>query len=292
MVLDDKKVNEIKRIAIIALASDDKLMETLVLKGGNAIDLAYTEKKPGLSRTSYDLDYSIAGGDFDESMTGRIEATIKQTFAEHSYTIIDYRFAARPKKANEKLADFWGGYKAVFKVIPTDIYEKQKDSPRLRNNSIVLNPDTSPVFEMEFSKFEFVENKVPVKVDGYTVYVYTSEMIVFEKVRALCQQLPEYGKIIPSFDPRPRARDFYDIHLIMEGHKINPSTAENLELIGNIFSAKKVPISFIQELPTSRAFHATDWKSVTDTLPRNITPQPFDFYFDYVMEKFLALKFP
>lgn len=292
MVLDDKKVNEIKRIAIIALASDDKLMETLVLKGGNAIDLAYTEKKPGLSRTSYDLDYSIAGGDFDESMTGRIEATIKQTYAEHGYTIMDYRFRAKPKKANEEVADFWGGYKAEFKVIPTDVYEKEKDNPRLRNKSIMLNPDTSPVFEMEFSKFEFVENKVPVKVDGYTVYVYTSEMIVFEKLRALCQQLPGYKEIIASSTSSPRARDFYDIHLITEGHKIDPSTPENLELIRNIFLAKKVPVSFIQDLPTSKAYHADDWKSVTDTLARNITPEPFDFYFDYVMEKFLPLKFP
>lgn len=34
-------VNKIKRITIIALASDDELMETIVLKGGNAIDLVY-----------------------------------------------------------------------------------------------------------------------------------------------------------------------------------------------------------------------------------------------------------
>jgi predicted nucleotidyltransferase component of viral defense system len=290
-MLDIEKVNEIKRIAIIALASDDTLVETLVLKGGNAIDLAYKQNE-GFSRSSYDLDYSIDNGDFQESMAERIEATLKKTYQERGYTVIDYKFGARPKKANEKLADFWGGYKAVFKVIPTELYEKEKDNPGLRNKSIMLNPDRSPVFELEFSKFEFVENKVPVKVDGYTVYVYTPEMIVFEKIRALCQQLPGYAEIIPSFSPRARARDFYDIHLIMEGHKIDPSTPDNIELIRNIFSAKKVPISFIQDIPTSKAFHAEDWKSVTATLPRNITVESFDFYFDYVMKKYLPLKFP
>lgn len=43
-------VNRIKRIAIIALASDDKLVETLVLKSGNAIDLAYRPSSEKVSR--------------------------------------------------------------------------------------------------------------------------------------------------------------------------------------------------------------------------------------------------
>jgi predicted nucleotidyltransferase component of viral defense system len=290
-MLDIKKVNEIKKIAIIALASDDKLVETLVLKGGNAIDLVYKQNNTGTSRSSYDLDYSIAGGDFHDSMSGRIETTLKQTYLENDYTLIDYKFAARPENPKAAVADFWGGYKVVFKVVPTSEYEKHKDSSGLRYKSVIMNPDNSPTFELEFSKFEFVESKVPVKVDGYTVYVYTPEMIVFEKVRALCQQLPTYAEVVPSFKPRARARDFYDIHLIMEGHKIHPEKPENVELISNIFSAKKVPIPYIQDLPSSKALHAGDWKSVIDTLPRNIPVEPFDFYFNYVMAKYLPLKF-
>ena len=64
--MDIDLVNKIKRIALIALASDDELVETLVLKGGNAIDLAYKPKNDTISRTSYDLDYSIEDGDFSE----------------------------------------------------------------------------------------------------------------------------------------------------------------------------------------------------------------------------------
>jgi hypothetical protein len=62
--MDINLVSKIKRLVIIALASDDELMESLVLKGGNAIDLAYPPAKKGLSRASYDLDYSIEKGDF------------------------------------------------------------------------------------------------------------------------------------------------------------------------------------------------------------------------------------
>ena len=58
-------VNKIKELAIIVLASDDQLIESIVLKGGNAIDIAYRDNN-SISRTSYDLDFSIEDGDFQD----------------------------------------------------------------------------------------------------------------------------------------------------------------------------------------------------------------------------------
>ena len=52
-------IEEIKNLVIIALASDDELMETLVLKGGNAIEILEKRHLITLSRASYDLDFSI-----------------------------------------------------------------------------------------------------------------------------------------------------------------------------------------------------------------------------------------
>ena len=46
-------LERIKRLIIIALVSDDYLMETLVLKGGNALSVAYELS----SRASFDLDF-------------------------------------------------------------------------------------------------------------------------------------------------------------------------------------------------------------------------------------------
>jgi predicted nucleotidyltransferase component of viral defense system len=59
-------IDRIKRLAIIALISDDYLMETLVLKGGNAMLMAYDLS----SRASYDLDFS------------RSDETISRTFSK------------------------------------------------------------------------------------------------------------------------------------------------------------------------------------------------------------------
>lgn len=294
--MDIDLVNKIKRIAIIALASDDQLVESLVLKGGNAIDLAYRHKSETISRTSYDLDYSIEDGDFSEDeieISKRIEVTLTQTFLENEFVIIDYKFSNRPKKIREEVAEFWGGYKVEFKVILKKVYDENKDNiEKLRRGAVPIYPDSSSVFELEFSKFEHVGQKVAIDVDGYKIYVYTPEMIVFEKLRALCQQLPEYKEVIASFSPRARARDFYDIHLIMEMHDINPETKENLELIQNIFQAKKVPLHFIKEIRNNKSIHADNWQSVKDTISPYEKLQDFDFYFNFVVQLFEGITFP
>jgi predicted nucleotidyltransferase component of viral defense system len=100
-------IQEIKRLVIIALASDDQLMETLVLKGGNAIELLQ-QGSGKLSRASYDLDFSMAD-DFDdelEEIKGRIEKTITQTFAENGLVVIDFKFASKSSRIGEAQRTF------------------------------------------------------------------------------------------------------------------------------------------------------------------------------------------
>ena len=292
-------VNRIKRIAIIALASDDELVETLVLKGGNAIDLAYKSNSKDMHRTSYDLDYSIEQGDFMEDLlivSERIKNTLTQTFIENDFVLIDYKFLSKPKKINEEIADFWGGYKVEFKVIDAQSYRKNFGNiDGIRRQSIPVNQDSSTVFELEFSKFEYIGgHKSKIDVDGYKIYVYTAEMIVFEKLRAICQQIPDYQNVINSFSPRARARDFYDIHLIMEMIEINPNEHDNIELIRNIFQAKKVPLGFIKQIRDNKSTHSNDWQSVKDTVSFTDKThlKDFDFYFDYVLENFENIIFP
>jgi predicted nucleotidyltransferase component of viral defense system len=53
--MDLELLERLKKLTIIAMVSDDYLMEKLVLKGGNALDLFY-----GISpRASLDLDFSM-----------------------------------------------------------------------------------------------------------------------------------------------------------------------------------------------------------------------------------------
>ena len=117
--------------------------------------------------------------------------------------IFDYKFLSRPKIVQEAVADFWGGYKVTFKVLDQKTYHaNQGNIDHQRRLAIPLNPGNSTNFELEFSKYEYVGKKAEARIDGYTIYVYTPEMIVFEKLRAICQQLPEYANIIKSHSPR------------------------------------------------------------------------------------------
>lgn len=128
--MDIEQVNKIKRLTIIALASDDELEETIVLKGGNAIDLIYRDRFDSASRTSYDLDFSVER-EFhrdEEEIKMRIEKTLVNTFREHGYVVIDYKFIRKPKNRNEATAEFWGGYLVTFKVLGHEEYGKLKDN--------------------------------------------------------------------------------------------------------------------------------------------------------------------
>ena len=50
-------LNRIKQLAIVAMFSDDELMEKLVLKGGNLLDVVYQIS----ARSSVDVDFSMEG---------------------------------------------------------------------------------------------------------------------------------------------------------------------------------------------------------------------------------------
>jgi predicted nucleotidyltransferase component of viral defense system len=287
-------MEQIKKWAIIALASDDFLMETLVLKGGNAIDLLQPTSTRKLSRASYDLDFSIEN-DFDEDLAAiaaRIEKTIKDTFAEKDLIIFDYKFTPRPKVMREDIKDFWGGYYIEFKLITAIEFNRLEGNlDKIRRGAIAIRPNQSSKVEIEISKYEYVGGKIEKKVDGHTIYIYSPEMIVFEKLRAICQQFPAYSEIIPSHSPRPRARDFYDIHLIYEQHEIDVNSSESKELVGLIFEAKKVPLSFIDDIERHAAIHRQDWQNVIDTLPASEKAglRDFDYYLSFVGEKFKPL---
>ena len=70
-------------------------------------------------------------------------------------------------------------------------------------------------------------------------------MIALEKLRAICQQMPEY---ILQRRPSARARDFYDIHLVVSLTGMNLSSQENLELVRHIFAAKDVPLRLLGKI--------------------------------------------
>ena len=110
-------------------------------------------------------------------------------------------------------------------------------------------------------------------------------MLAIEKLRAICQQMREYRL---ERHPRPRARDFFDIHELVTNAGVRFGTAENLSLARAIFGAKQVPLALIAAIGDHREFHRPDWPAVEASAGAGL--RTFDFYFDFVVAETGALE--
>lgn len=124
------------------------------------------------------------------------------------------------------------------------------------------------------------------ELDGYRIYVYSPAMIACEKLRAICQQMEEYSPIVmrSARGGTPRARDFFDIHVLVDTLKLDMTSPKLLDILQQMFELKRVPLSFLDRIPAQRAFHAAGAKSLEDTIAPGVKLESFDFYFDYVVE--------
>lgn len=283
-------LEQIKKYAIIAMFSDDDLMDMLVLKGGNVLDLIY-----GVSvRSSIDIDLSMEN-EFDEKnvdiIIAKIQKVLEDTFQEVGYIVFDLKFVETPQNITPDLKDFWGGYEIEFKVIEKNKYPDLKnDIESLRRSALVVGPKNRKKFFIQISKFEFCEQKQEYDIEGIRIYLYSPEMIVFEKIRAICQQMPEYRKLVKSSHQTARARDFIDIYYLLKKYKIKIDSKENINLLKCIFNAKRVPLELIGKIDNYKEFHRQDFDAVKDTVKAGIKLKDFDFYFDYTIHICKTLK--
>ena len=200
--MDIKQLNEIRKLVIVALFSDDDLMDVFVLKGGNAISLVYDVDY----RASQDIDVSIAGDfatDELDAVKKKLERALIKTFNERGYSVFDVKLEPRPAQFDEHKKDFWGGYQLEFKIIESGKYEVYKtDLAALRRRAVPVREDQRKIFKVDISKHEFCTVKEPRDLEGHRVYVYTPVMVIYEKLRAICQQMEAYCEIVHSHQPR------------------------------------------------------------------------------------------
>lgn len=279
----------IKKLVIIAMFSDDALMERFVLKGGNALDIIH---KVG-TRASVDIDLSI-DGDFDPDerylLQSRIEKVLRETFRPEGYEVFDIRLDERPPGLTPDVKDFWGGYSVQFKLIELDRYAVlREDIEALRKHAVQLGQ--GPKFLIDISKHEYTVGKVRVDLDGFAIFVYTPDMIACEKLRAICQQMPEYGPVVKrGRSGSARARDFIDIYSLLSERAVDLTTPENRELLASIFAAKRVKLSLLGLVGNYREFHRTNYDAVAATVKAGVKLKGFDFYFDFTLSMIKQLK--
>ena len=281
-VTETERLEKIKRQVVIAVFSDDYLMEQLVLKGGNAMNLVFDVG----SRASVDIDLSMEG-DFPpeerENIRQKLETRLQDIFASENLTVFDVTLEEKPVTISPEVASFWGGYDVTFKLIETETFKQHAgDIAALRGKSLRIGAKGK--FEIDISRFEYCARKKSVDMDGYQVFVYSPEMLAVEKLRAICQQMPEYGPVVKrSRAGSARARDFLDIQTLITHCHIVMTSPENLELIKLVFAAKRVPLALLAKIKDYREFHQPDFQSVKDTVKPGVSVEEFDFYFAYIV---------
>lgn len=163
------------------------------------------------------------------------------------------------------------------------------DIQALRRRALNLGQGTR--FLIDISRFEYVEDKQPVEFDGYLIYVYSPLMIVCEKLRAICQQMPEYGPVIKRERPgTARARDFLDIAVLVDRFALDLTAQKSCAVLTSMFAVKQVPLAFLGLVHGTRAFHQAGFASVKDTVAAGFDLGPFDGYFDFVIDQIERLK--
>ncbi len=100
------------------------------------------------------------------------------------------------------------------------------------------------VIAIEISEREYCDLQRTRKIRGILVHGYTRESLVLEKLRAICQQHPDYR----FRSQKNRARDFYDIHRLCQ----KPMSAAFLgrchKHLPLVFGAKEVPPLLLKAL--------------------------------------------
>ena len=222
-------LRHIKKLVILAMFSDDDLMDRLVLKGGNLLDIVYQLS----ARSSVDVDLSMSG-EFDdvEILRAKVLKALVSTFEDYGYVVFDFRLTEQPPQLSDNMKDFWGGYRIEFKVIDANKHRAlSSDIDQLRRNAANVGEKGSTVFKVEISKHEFCDDKQRFEVDDQIIYGYSPELFVAEKLRAICQQMDEYVQLV-KLHPRARAKDFVDIQIISQHYGIDFAREDFREIVG------------------------------------------------------------
>lgn len=265
-------IQEVIRECVVALFSNEILKRTLVLKGGTALILI--EKIE--SRLSVDIDFSVVDEIKDPAMYfNNVAEVLKIHFNKLGYEVFDTEYSRRPKERAESKPRFWGGWRFEFKLIDRKAKPKNNIESKRR---LALIPDgaASSKISLEISEYEYCDSIENVEIDGSFVTSYSTALLILEKLRAICQQHPNYpyGKL------RNRARDYFDIYQLIKKHRSTELYQELKQHLPQVFAAKDVALNLLNEIfqPAFVEFQAGHFESVESTVKEKM--EPFEFYLE------------
>lgn len=148
---------EVRKLTITALFSDDLLFDVLVLKGGNAMSLVLCLSP----RVSLDLDFSMET-DFEnlDEIRTRMEKALAGRFGSVGFVPFDVKLTAKP--STPSALPWWGGYELNFKLIHENRHRTfGSDRDRLRREAFVLGPNQQKVFGLTSASVNILPEKSP-----------------------------------------------------------------------------------------------------------------------------------
>lgn len=263
---------QIKNIIFKTIYSEEATKELLILKGGQSLSLY------GFSdRTSYDIDFTITK--LQEKAFEEIEPILKRNlekaFKEMDFYLFDYKFISKPKIRHVNLPPYWGGYALEFKLISNtkkneleSVYtEKERINKAIRDLAVSVGKNNSKKVQLEFSYHEYSENPMEMTIEGTNVIikVYRPLIVIYEKIRALCQNIP--GEHLPK-NKSGRSRDLYDIYSIifskskyaLEEKEI--FDVQNIIELKKVFESKEVPLDLLLKLEDSYEILKKDFNEI------------------------------
>ena len=262
-----------------ALVSNDDLMLMLAFKGGNAIDWFHG----GPGRGSLDLDFSL---DLEkpvptaDELQRLTEPALAERLAELGLAVFDVAVVEVPDHQSDEQSEFWGGFKVRFKTVKADDYERYKTDFRdLQRRALDFGGPAT--FEIDISKHEYCTGKELREIDGLSVYVYSVELIVAEKIRALCQQVEDYCRLV-NHKPRARAQDLFDVHYLIETHGLDVLSPEFVSTLHGVFASKRCDRDLLLQVEKTFDLHQSDFGKLASTVQNKHLLKSFDEHCDYV----------
>ena len=273
------KIEEVITEVVVAIYGNPTLARLLILKGGSAMRMFDDQT----SRISMDADFSIEKELTDADQAFReMENCLTARFATRGFDLIDFKAVKKPKKRRMGFPDWWGGWACEFKLVASEHSTKTLQSQR--RNAHIPDGANSPKIQIDLSEHEYCGKQRTKTVHGTKIRAYSREMLVLEKLRAICQQHPDYPY---RQQTRNRARDFYDICqlTIDTGDDFVQRCQRHIE---RVFEAKLVPLWTLRSLWDDDAFideFRLGFDQVRDTVHGKL--DAFDTYLEHI--RFLVM---
>lgn len=229
------RVDEVITRAIVALYATPRLASMLFLKGGSAMRLFDHLE----SRLSIDADFSVIGKVSDkEKFFNDIEVSLRTGFESSKYEVIDFRSVRKPNTLRSNYPDWWGGLSCEFKLVSRDHMNKTLEVKR--RHALIPEGSNSSIVTLDVSEHEYCGKTRSKLIRGVRILGYSRELMVLEKLRAICQQHPDYQYRLS----KNRSRDFYDIYELTKDAGDDFAGGCLVHLI-HVFEAKAVPLELL-----------------------------------------------